>query len=253
MMQAVIPAAGLGSRMGVASAQSHKGLLDIAGRSILEHSVAHLKAAGIEDILVVTGFNAKLVEQRLGDTVKCRYNPFYQVAGILGSFWQAMPVVDGKPFMFTFADHFFHPSLIDRCINQSADAMVMVQKKKQYTQEDSKVILREDGTVYFGKDIELAETTGEYTGLTVFSAHGSSVFFAELRKILEAGDLRAYAMDVLNSVFQRADVTTAFEYCDESSRIEVDTVADLTDARAMATGILADVDASIRVARRTTG
>jgi choline kinase len=196
-----------------------------------------LRSAGIEEIHVVTGHQAQLVEHRLGDTVICCFNPFFRVAGILGSFWQVMPMFDGRPFVFTFSDHFFRPSLLLRCLSLDADLVILIQKKAAYTREDSKALI-EGESVRFGKDIPLHEANGEYTGLTVLSARGSAAFFDQMRRLLKDGHLDAYAMDVLNAVTDRSDISVSLVYCDESSRIEIDTVADLRRARQMAGHIL---------------
>ena len=54
--QAVILAAGRGSRMGAASASRPKCLTPIAGKTLLEWTLAGLSANGIRNVLVVTGW-----------------------------------------------------------------------------------------------------------------------------------------------------------------------------------------------------
>ena len=68
---ALIPAAGYSSRMGL-----FKPLLPLASSLVLERPIKALKAAGVEDILAITGHNSFLlapVLERLG--VKAVYNP----------------------------------------------------------------------------------------------------------------------------------------------------------------------------------
>jgi molybdenum cofactor cytidylyltransferase len=59
---AIILAAGRSSRMG-----RNKLLLDLAGRPIVAHVVAHAKAAGLAEIVVVTGHQAAKVKAALAD------------------------------------------------------------------------------------------------------------------------------------------------------------------------------------------
>lgn len=61
--QAIILAAGAGTRLREASAS--KPLCHVAGRALIEHAIAGLAGAGVERIIVVTGYQAELVETHL--------------------------------------------------------------------------------------------------------------------------------------------------------------------------------------------
>ncbi len=237
-MLALIPAAGMGTRMGSLTSNSHKGLLQVEGRTLLQHAVANLHSRGYKEVHVVTGHQAPLIEEHLGDSATCVFNPFFKVAGILASFWQVLPAFAGKPFVFTFADHFFTPSLLDHCEPGEWDLLTVVQQKPQYDAEDSKVRMENGRLARFGKDIPLDQTGGEYTGLTALSARGSQAFFDATRQLLENGQIKAYAMDALNALLENRDIRTAFRSCDANARIEIDSVADLRRARKLAKRIL---------------
>lgn len=55
-MKAVILAAGKGTRMGPLTQNRPKAMLQIANRPLLEHIIVAIKAAGIKDFLIVTGY-----------------------------------------------------------------------------------------------------------------------------------------------------------------------------------------------------
>ncbi|WP_049935605.1 sugar phosphate nucleotidyltransferase [Haloplanus natans] len=55
-MQAIVPAAGEGTRLRPLTAERPKGLVEVAGRPILTHVFESLRAAGIDDIVVVVGY-----------------------------------------------------------------------------------------------------------------------------------------------------------------------------------------------------
>ena len=70
---AVVAAAGLSSRMG-----AFKPLLPFDGATVIERCVANLRAAGADEIVVVTGRRAEDVEKQLaGSGVKTVRNPDY--------------------------------------------------------------------------------------------------------------------------------------------------------------------------------
>src|SRR3546814_10698561 len=94
-MKALILSAGQGSRLLPLTEDCPKCLLPLGGRSILEHQVEQLAAAGVTEIVVVTGFRAAAVERRLarlrrpGVRVRTVLNPFYNVADNPPSCWLA--------------------------------------------------------------------------------------------------------------------------------------------------------------------
>ena len=60
--QAVIMAGGLGSRLGSRTKDMPKGFLEIGGTAIVEQSVRKLIAAGIEEIIIGTGYHKEFYE-----------------------------------------------------------------------------------------------------------------------------------------------------------------------------------------------
>jgi len=64
-MNGLILAAGLGRRLQPLTRTTHKALLHVAGKAIVSHLVAGLAAAGVDDIIVVTGHCAREVESHL--------------------------------------------------------------------------------------------------------------------------------------------------------------------------------------------
>ena len=66
-MKAVILAAGKGTRMGQLTDQVPKPMLRVNGRPILEHIIAGLVGTGIQELCIVTGFRAEIIERHFGD------------------------------------------------------------------------------------------------------------------------------------------------------------------------------------------
>src|SRR6266478_1403419 len=65
-MKAVILAAGKGTRMRELTNALPKPMLKVQGKPILEHILAGLSGAGIQDVFVVTGYRAEVVEDHFG-------------------------------------------------------------------------------------------------------------------------------------------------------------------------------------------
>lgn len=62
MQKALILAAGRGTRMGEHTVSTPKALLDLNGRPMLHYILDRLQQAGIQDVLIVTGFLADQIE-----------------------------------------------------------------------------------------------------------------------------------------------------------------------------------------------
>ncbi len=233
-MRALITAAGMGKRFGVLTRKTNKSLFHVDGRSLIEHLLMRLKVAGIRKIYVVTGHQHALLKKHVAASASVFYNPFYRVSGILGSFWAAREALDGKPFLFTTSDHFFHPAVLRDCLGKKADLRIVVQKKKCYTKEDAKVIIQNSKVIHLSKDIPLKNAHGEFGGMVFFSARASTRFFEELEGLFQKGDLHGYVMDILLLISRKYAMPITYSQCTEASRIEVDSVHDLIVARRMA-------------------
>jgi L-glutamine-phosphate cytidylyltransferase len=65
-LRATILAAGQGSRLLPLTATTPKCLLPVAGRAIIEHELNGLAEAGVSETLILTGFQAEEIENKLG-------------------------------------------------------------------------------------------------------------------------------------------------------------------------------------------
>jgi len=116
-MRAVLLSAGQGSRLLPLTADIPKCLVRIGERTILDHQIDALVAAGIGDIMVVGGYRADVlaahVEKRRAEVpgLVLRFNPFWRVASSIGSVWEARDWL-AAPFVLANGDTIFAPDLI---------------------------------------------------------------------------------------------------------------------------------------------
>jgi len=75
---AIIMAAGTSSRFAPLSYESHKALISVKGEILIERQIKQLKTAGVDDIIIVTGYKAEQFEYLKGKyNVKLIHNPYY--------------------------------------------------------------------------------------------------------------------------------------------------------------------------------
>lgn len=158
---AMILAAGFGSRL--QAKEGHKLLVELGGRTLLEHHLVNFEALGVTDITCVTGFKHEALEAAIVRTTQGRdirvhtaYNPDFE-----GS--NGLSVLTGMahaqaPFWLTMADHVFDPALFDNIhAPQGVEGALFVDAKLDsiYDMPDAtKVNLGPDGELLaIGKEI----------------------------------------------------------------------------------------------------
>ena len=69
-MKAVILAAGEGKRLRPITSSRPKPLIPIAGKPLLEHTILGLKAAGIDEVLLIVGYKEQLIKDYFGNGIE---------------------------------------------------------------------------------------------------------------------------------------------------------------------------------------
>jgi mannose-1-phosphate guanylyltransferase len=108
-MRAVVLAAGLGTRLGRLTEGTAKAALDLGGRPIVAHVVAHLARCGFDEIAVNLHYRPEQVTAALGDGaalgVRISYFPEAELLGTAGTLARLGPFLDAPgPFLVHYAD-----------------------------------------------------------------------------------------------------------------------------------------------------
>jgi choline kinase len=123
---AVILAAGRGSRLdpGGATEEFSKPLMEVGGKTLLSRTVECCRMAGIERVIVVTGFRAELVKaeaDRLSNgDVETVHNADWQKSNGL-SLYVCRDVID-EDFTLMMSDHIFDPSILSDLASLAPEA-----------------------------------------------------------------------------------------------------------------------------------
>jgi NDP-sugar pyrophosphorylase family protein len=101
--KAIILAAGRGSRMKQLTQDLPKPMLPLAGRSILEHVIQRLSAAGYADFAVVTGYRREVIEEHFANCgITFLHQPVPNGTGAAACL--ARDFAGNDPFLLTFGD-----------------------------------------------------------------------------------------------------------------------------------------------------
>jgi len=186
-MKAIILSAGRGSRLLPLTTDLPKCLLPVGLTTVLGLQLDTLHAAGVNDVTVVTGFNAQKVEEMVaargarGPKVKTVFNPFYQVADNLATCWMVRDEMD-EDFIVINGDTLFVPAIIISILEaQDTDIAVTIDQKDHYDGDDMKVTLDGRALTAIGKTLTPQQTHAESIGMLRFMGKGRETF----RKMLE--------------------------------------------------------------------
>ncbi len=128
---AIILAAGYGSRLDADA--SHKLLVSIGGRPLLEHHARNFARLGIRRLIVVTGYRGDDLQQAVDDvevpepiSIECVHNSNFDAGNGHSVLAGARALDDGgssAPFFLTMSDHIYEPGLFDDISRQFPDGL----------------------------------------------------------------------------------------------------------------------------------
>jgi choline kinase len=210
--KAVILSAGKGSRLLPLTADRPKCLIELGGKTLLDWQLDVLQAAGIAEIVVVTGFRDHLVDQvaarRQG--VRTLFNPFYHVADNLGSVWMARGEFD-RDLLLLNGDTLVSQPLLARVLEtETGPIAVTVDEKADYDADDMKVLRDGDRLLRIGKALEPGQYNAESIGLLAFRGDGPRLFIDQVERMMRSSEgTRRWYLRAIDALAQAgADVRT---------------------------------------------
>ncbi len=156
---AILLCAGLGSRLLPLTADRPKCLIEVGGRTILEHQVEALREAGVGGITVVGGYRFDRLEAfvagRWGpsDRPELLLNPFYAISSSIGSVWAARHRLTA-PFCLLNGDTVYDPVLVaDGLARLKPGLNLFIEAVNAPESDDMLVRLDGERIVAVGKDL----------------------------------------------------------------------------------------------------
>jgi len=175
----MVLAAGQGQRLRPLTERLPKTLLPVDdGRTILDLILTNLRAAGLERVVVVTGFAAERVEalvpalERRHDVrLELVFNDRAEEWNNAYSLWLGREAFREGALLVN--GDTVHPASVERRLlaARGPDVLLAIDDHKALGEEEMKVLVGADGTLErVHKGIDPASAQGEYIGLTVIEA-----------------------------------------------------------------------------------
>lgn len=234
-MIAVILAAGMASRLRPLTDDRPKCLLTVGTRCLLQRTVDSIKAAGITELVVVTGYRGEMIREFItahyGDmNVSFIDNADYKTTNNIYSLWLTKDYVAGKDFILLDSDILFDGGIITRLLATNGTCLSVNTHK--LGEEEIKVITDNSGNVVeISKVCSIEKAIGESVGIEKMQADYSRALFEELSVMIEQEELvdifyeRAFERLIPQGhLFKVVSTTDLFS-------IELDTVEDFNQAK----------------------
>ena len=145
IMKAVIMAAGEGKRMRPLTLELPKPLIEVGGKTILEHVLDALPKE-VEEAIIVIGYKGDMIKEKFGESyhgLPLRYVHQWMPAGTAHALSLARPFLEGK-FLLMNADDVLGKEAIAEAVKHPLSIMVA---KHSEPQKMGVVSVREDGTM----------------------------------------------------------------------------------------------------------
>lgn len=204
-MQALIMAAGKGSRIEGITDGLPKSYLKINGESLIERQIRLCREVGVTEIIIVTGYQKERFEKDFeADDIIFAFNPFFNTANVLSSYWCAMHQLKGT-FLYMHADTIYDKSILESMKACSGEIVLPVDYK---TCGDEEMKVRtKNGLIYeINKTMGHAEAEGEFIGVAKIDGSVLEVVNREAESILAGGDFGAFFEVALQNLVNGGEV-----------------------------------------------
>lgn len=181
-MKAIILAAGRGSRMRNLTEESPKCLVELHGRPLLHWQLAALRAAGIDEIALVTGYRSELLSL---PGIRTFHNPRWAETNMVSSLACAEDWLLEAPCIVSYSDIFYTAETVGALIAAPEAALSISHDPKWLAHwqarfanplDDAETFrLAVDGQQVIeigGKPKSVLEVEGQYMGLLRFTPAG---------------------------------------------------------------------------------
>lgn len=155
-MQAVILAAGRGTRMKDLTESVPKPMLKVLGKTLIEHKLDALPLE-VDEVILVVGYQGEVIREAFGEEFggrRIRYVVQENLDGTMGALALAKPFLTGR-FVVMMGDDIYACEDIDTCI-ASPDWSVLAQKTEAMA-SGGRMVMDETGHI-----IDIVE--GQHTG-----------------------------------------------------------------------------------------
>lgn len=228
-MQALILAAGLGTRLAPITNDRPKSLVPVNGKPIIMKQIENLHINGVKDIVIVSGYKADILEKEIHTIypdIKIIESVDYANTNNMYSAYIAREEMK-EGFLMMNADVFYDASVITDLMKCDAPNAI-VTDIGTYIEESMKVVEKNGRLVKISKLITKDEALGASIDVYKFSKEAARAFFNQCAEYIEEKkELKLWSEVALNEILNQVE----FKVCPLNGRwMEIDNHDDLREA-----------------------
>lgn len=232
-MQAIILAAGKGSRLAAESNGLPKPMVMVGAQSIIHYQIKTCLQKGIKRFVIVVGYQKEILishilELLLPSQVSFIENPIYDKTNTLYSLYLASQFLKQDSLYFN-ADVMFEPGLLDQLLDCKLSS-ILVEQKDDCEIEEVKVKMDQDHFLKeIGKTLPLSVSDGEFIGIACFRLDILHFLLQSLKSGIEAGEHNHFFELAVNRLCQKKPIKCILT--NGLPCLEIDFPEDLMQAR----------------------
>ena len=199
-MQAMILAAGQGSRLGDRRRRP-KCLRQVGGMPLVHHQLGALAAAGVYDVVIVVGYEQDKIRDAVGTRARFVVNDRFAETNSMYSFLLGHALIEDDVIVMN-SDVFCHPALLGMLADLEKDA-ILYDSRSGDDPEQMKVCAASGQLVGMSKVMPPEIVDGENLGVLRLSRGCAAEVAAVAREMVAAGQEQRWLASALNHVARR--------------------------------------------------
>lgn len=192
---------------------------------LLHYILEGLKQAGIEDLLIVTGYGAAEVEDFLNEhwsgEAAFIFNARWASWGNFHTLRLALDQSPGSDVLVVNSDVLVTPDVYKRAVGTSGDLVLAVQRRPRLAADDMRVELDGEVVKQVSKRVKPARSHGEFVGVSVIRPAAARIYLETATDWEWNADTARSYEDVYDGMLDRIDVRASFVRMDEYAEIDV--------------------------------
>ncbi|MFH1462598.1 MAG: phosphocholine cytidylyltransferase family protein [bacterium] len=207
-MKIIISASGKAPRLLPLTKDTPQSMLRVGEKTILEKQIKVLKKAGLNDIVVTTGYLSTKLENFCNKLeLKTLFDPFYEISGIATNLWIAKDEIkDGC--IFLYSDVLFDSEIIEGLLKSEKDISLAV--KKDGKRGEAEKVIESGGIIKKVTKENLDGVNGEFVGIAKFSSAGAKKIIKELKDTLD-NNYKLSLIGAIDNLIKKGEVIEAYD------------------------------------------
>jgi choline kinase len=207
-MEAIILAAGVGSRLAPITNELPKALVPVNSKPILQYQIESYLEADIKKIYIVVGYKGEQIENFINNKYPSQLNCFhvirnteYKITNNMYSLYLALKIADSQSIIISNADVVVKKDMVTRILDYNAESGIAFQPEN-HNDESMKVSIDNNNCVFrISKQITKENSNGTSIDFYKFSGKGKEELIKEVINTIEVKkDYNSWTEVAINNI-----------------------------------------------------